>query len=84
MPKMFTPVSLVVLLLFSGCANYHLNYSPAARDWQQAVLPVEPPVYTIYLIGGTGTSTNAGQDLPALRALQTTLAGANKIAPSSF
>jgi len=78
MPKMFTPVSLVVLLLFSGCANYHLNYSPAARDWQQAVLPVEPPVYTIYLIGGTGTSTNAGQDLPALRALQTTLAGANK------
>ncbi|MEM9260871.1 MAG: metallophosphoesterase, partial [Bacteroidota bacterium] len=65
------------LLLLNSCANYHLNYTPDARNWARAMAPTAAPVYTVYLIGDAGAG-NADWTPPALVALQKQLAYAGE------
>ncbi len=63
--------TLSIVLLISSCANYHLNYSSSAKQWQlnkpESSLAL---THTMYLVGDAGNGEN-----PALRLLQRQLSG---------
>ena len=71
-----TTILAAMLLLMSGCANYHLNYTAEVKDWEALRLPAEKPVYSVYLIGDAGAGTMT-YNPPALQALGSTLAAAS-------
>lgn len=56
-----SPVTLlcILCLLFSGCANYRLNYGPEAEKWEtEQPNPELKKTYSLYLLGDSGAGTD--------------------------
>ncbi len=77
MLKPTTILAATLLLVLSGCANYHLNYASEVKDWEASTPPTDAPSYTVYLIGDAGAGTTTWTP-PALTALRSTLGEASE------
>lgn len=77
MSRYFT--SIFLLLLFSSCANYKLNYSKEAKDWKtKNIAPTDQVVkHRMYLIGELG-GLRPDKPSPTLELLQKKLEGSGK------
>lgn len=65
----------VLILTFSACANFKINYSAAEKDWRTKLPPAgEEPVYSVYLIGDAGGAA-FDEIPPAIRLLGEQLKG---------
>jgi hypothetical protein len=69
----------LAVLCCSACANFKINYSAAAKNWQTEQLAPneEEPVYTVYLIGDAGGAA-FDEVPPAIRLLNERLKGADE------
>jgi hypothetical protein len=68
---------ILLLCLVNSCANYKLNYTQEAQDWEQNLPPDTLPRYSVYLIGDAGGGTTSWTP-PALTALKGTLDSATE------
>lgn len=75
------PHSITLLLfafLLQGCANYKLNYTQEAKNWQDQKLPTDLAIrHSMYLIGDTGNA-KMGKTLPIFEYLKKELAKENE------
>ena len=61
---------IIVILFFSSCANYKLNYAKAGKDWNTVQLPKDKKLsHSIYLLGDAGNSPEGGKSI-VLKALE--------------
>ncbi|MFT5384190.1 MAG: PBP1b-binding outer membrane lipoprotein LpoB, partial [Saprospiraceae bacterium] len=50
---------LLITVFYSSCANYKMNYSKEAKNWEiSRIAPTDLPIkHTMYLIGDAGDNS---------------------------